>query len=230
MKVITIIANWLFILSLPVLLLTVTISGAVNSAWLYRYGFQKYDVGSVTGLADSELEKIAAELINYFNSAEEYVDVTVVKDNQPFVLFNQREVSHLKDVKGLVWLNYWVLFGTLIYTLSYSGVSLFGRKRRYWRRLAWGVVGGSGITLAVMLALGLGMLVSFDQLFLQFHLASFANDFWQLDPSRDYLIMLFPEGFWYDAALFCALGTAGMAVILGGVAGSYLVKLKVFQG
>ncbi len=85
------------------------------------------------------------------------------------------------------------------------------------------------MTLALMLALGLGTLLGFDQLFLQFHLLSFANDFWQLDPTRDYLVMLFPQGFWYDATLFVALATAVGAVVLGGLAGWYLVKLKVSQ-
>ena len=84
-----------------------------------------------------------------------------------------------------------------------------------------------------MLALGLGTLLGFDQLFLQFHLLSFTNDFWQLDPTRDYLIMLFPGGVWYDATLFCVLTTVGMAVILGGAAGGHLVfrgrKLKDYQ-
>ena len=82
---------------------------------------------------------------------------------------------------------------------------------------------GSGITLALMLALGLGILLGFDQLFWQFHVISFANELWQLDPTRDYLIMLFPRDFWYDAALFCALATSGLAVVLGGVGGGYLL-------
>ena len=73
-----------------------------------------------------------------------------------------------------------------------------------------------------MLAMGLCTLLGFDQLFYQFHLISFTNELWQLDPTRDYLIMLFPQGFWYDAALLCALATAGLAIILGGVAGGYL--------
>ena len=223
MRILSIVAKWIFILCLPVLLLTASIGCAVNSAWLYRYGFDKYDVSTVTGLTDAELERVADELINYFNSGEEYIDITVEKDGKPLDLFNQREVIHLKDVKGLIWLDYWVLLGTLVYVLGYAGVSLFWRRRQYWRQLAWGVVGGGGITLAVMLALWLGTLLGFDQLFLQFHLISFANDFWQLDPTRDYLIMLFPQGFWYDATLFCALGTAVMAAVLGGVAGGYLV-------
>ncbi len=210
-------------LCLAILLLTASIGGAANSLWLYKYGFGKYDISQTSGLAEVELEKAATGLISYFNSDEEYISLTVVKDGEPFELFNQREVAHLRDVKGLIWLDYWVLLGALIYTLVYAGVSLFWRRRRYWRRLAWGAVGGSGITLFLMLALGLGTLLNFDQLFLQFHLISFTNELWQLDPAKDYLIMLFPQGFWYDATVFCAVITAVGAVVLGGVSGGYLL-------
>ena len=223
MKILSIAAKWIFMLCIPVLLLTASIGWAINSAWLYKYGFAKYDVSSTTNLADSELEKAATGLIGYFNSNEEYIDLTVTKDDMPFVLFNQREAIHLKDVKELIRLDYRVSMGTLIYVLGYTAVSLFWSKRRYWCQLAGGVVVGGGITLVLMLALGLATLLGFDQLFLQFHLLSFANDFWQLDPARDYLIMLFPQGFWYDVTLFCALGTTGMAIILGGVTGGYLL-------
>ena len=216
-------AKWLFILCLPILLLTASIGWGVNSQWLYKYGFEKYNVSQTTGIADVELGKAATGLISYFNSGEANISLTVMKDGEPFELFNQREVVHLRDVKGLIWLDYWVLLGTLIYTLGYAGVSLFWQRKRYWRRLAWGVVSGSGITLALMLAMELGILLNFDQLFYQFHLLSFTNELWQLDPSKDYLIMLFPGGFWYDAAIFCAGITAGLAIILGGVAGGYLI-------
>ena len=226
MRILGIAAQWLFILCLPLLLLMASIGVAVNSLWLYKYGFEKYNISQATGLAEAELEKAGKGLIGYFNSDEEYISLTVVKDGQSFELFNQREIIHLKDVKGLIWLDYWVLLGTLIYILGYAGVSLFWRKRRYWRRLAWGVIGGGSVTLALMLALGLGTLLGFDRLFLQFHLISFTNPFWQLDPTRDYLIMLFPQGFWYDATLFCALAAVFGAVVLGGVAGVYLRRTK----
>ena len=210
-------------LCLPILLLSASIGWTVNSLWLYKYGFEKYSVSQTTGLAEEELEKAAAGLINYLNSDDEYIELTVVKDDKPFKLFNQREVIHLKDVKELIWLDYWLLLGTLIYILAYAGVCLFWRKGRYRQRLVWRVIGGSGITLALMLALGLGILLNFDQLFLQFHLISFTNELWQLDPTKDYLIMLFPRGFWYDATLSCALTTAVGAVVLGGVGGGYLL-------
>jgi integral membrane protein (TIGR01906 family) len=48
--------------------------------------------------------------------------------------------------------------------------------------------------------------INFDWLFTQFHIASFNNSYWMLDPSTDYLIMLFPGGFWQDIAWFgCGL-------------------------
>jgi len=226
MRTLIIAAKWLFILCLPILLLTASIGWAVNSQWLYEYGFEKYNVSQNTGIDEVELEKVATGLISYFNSGEANISLMVMKDGKPFELFNQREVAHLRDVKGLIRLDYWVLLGTLIYTLSYAGVCLFWQRKKYWRRLAWGVVGGGSITLALMLALGLGTLFGFDQLFYQFHLISFTNELWQLDPTKDYLIMLFPQSFWYDAALFCTLATAGLAIIVGGVGGGYLLQTK----
>ncbi len=226
MKILRIAAKWLFILCLPVLLLSASIAGAVNCLWLYKYGFDKYDVGQTTGLADAELEKAARGLISYFNSDEEPISVTVVKDGEPFKLFNQREIAHLADVKGLIRLDYWLLLGASVYVLGYSGLSLFFRKPGYRHRLATGVVAGSGLTLALMLALGLAVLLDFDRFFWQFHIISFSNDFWQLDPTQDYLIMLFPQGFWYQATIFCALATSAGAILLGGTAWYYRKRHK----
>ncbi len=224
MRIISIIAKWLFMLCLPVLVLTAGISWVANSLWLYKYGFEKYNISQTTGLAESELEVAAEGLISYFKSGDEYISLVVVKDGKPFELFNEREVIHLKDVKELIRLDYRLLLGTLIYVLAYAGVSLFWRKDR--RRLARGMVGGASITLGLMLALGVGTLLNFDQLFLQFHLFSFTNELWILDPAKDYLIMLFPQGFFYDAALFSGGIAVGLAVILGGVGGGYLISMR----
>jgi integral membrane protein (TIGR01906 family) len=215
MKIFKIIAQWVFILCLPALLLTASLSAAMNCRALYEYGFDKYDISRVTGLAPTELTKAADGLIGYFNSGEEYIDVTVIKNGQTFTLFNEREVQHLKDVKGLFWLCYKVLIGTGVYALVYVGVTLFWWRDK--RRLGWGLFGGGALTLALMAAVGIMIALDFDQFFLQFHLLSFANDFWQLNPATDYLLMMFPDSFWFDATLFCALGTGVVAIILGGL-------------
>ncbi len=226
MKILGVTAKVLFILCLPGLLLFGSLGLVANSSWFYTAEFEKYNVSQTTGLTQAELEKAANGLISYFNSGEEYINLTVIKDGKPFVLFNQREVIHLKDFKGLIQLNYKVTVGILSYVLAYAGVSLFWQKRKHWRQLAWAAVGGSSLTLALMLALGIGSLLNFEQLFLQLHFLVYTNELWMLDPTKDYLIMLVPEGFFFDAALFIGALTSGLAIVLGGVAGGYLVVTR----
>jgi integral membrane protein (TIGR01906 family) len=226
-KIIDYIARGIFVLCLPALFLSASIAICFNSTWLYQYGFNKYRVGYTTGLDKVELGKTARALVHYWNSGEEYINLTVIKDGKPFVLFNQREVLHLKDVKGLVRLDYVILLLTFIYVLAYAVLSLYLSHGRYRNKLAWNVMAGSGITLLLILALGIGSALDFQSLFLEFHLLSFANDFWQLNPATDYLIMLFPEGFWFDVVVFGILMTGGFAVITGGVTGSIYFFNKV---
>jgi len=230
LKILSVSAQWVFMLCISVLLLTATIGWAVNSNWLYMSGLQKYDASQLTEeeraeleIIATELETIATRLINYFNSTEEHIDPILQTEGEPLEVFTPDEIIHFKDVKGLIRLNYLVLLGTVIYLLMYTRASLFWHKHQHWRRLAWGAAGGSGITLALMLALGLGTLLSFDRLFLQFHLMSFANEFWS---AEGYMRVLFPPDFWYDTVLLCAGIIAGLAVILGGIAGGYLLSTR----
>jgi len=218
-------AKRIFVLCLPILLLTASLGWAVNSHWLYNYGSIKYNVrqslsNSELELTGSELEKIYAGLITYFNSNEEYISLKVMRNGELSKLFTPEEVIHFRDVKGLIWLDYWLLLGTLLYVLGYTGISILWQKRRCWHRLAWGVVGGSSITLALMLALGLGTLLGFGQLFYHFHLFFFDNPHWS---AEGFMLLLFPERFFYDVTLFCTLAIVGMTVILGGVAAWYLL-------
>jgi len=217
------IAKWLFIFSLPALLISAAVNFEFNSLWLYRNGFEKYNVSEATGLDKAELEKVAGGLIDYFNSRAEYISLTVVKDGEPLELFNQREVAHLKDVKALMQLNLRLLVGTAVYVGVYAGISLFWRRKRYRRQLAWAAVIGSSIALGMIIALGAGsMLLDFSELFTRFHFVAFTNELWMLDPATDYLIMLFPEGFWYDSAVLLGQITAAAAGILCGIGGLYL--------
>ena len=227
MRVLGNIAKWLFIFSLPALLISAAINFEFNSLWLYRNGFEKYNISEATGLEKAELEKVAGGLIEYFNSGDEYISLTVVKDGEPLELFNQREVAHLKDVKALVQLNLRLLVGTAAYVGVYAGISLFWRRKRYWRQLAWSTVIGSSIALGMIIALGAGsVLLDFSQLFTRFHFLAFTNDLWMLNPATDYLIMLFPEGFWYDSAVLMGQITAAAAGTLCGIGGLYLKRAK----
>jgi integral membrane protein (TIGR01906 family) len=225
MKVVDAILRWVFILCLPLLLLSAAFRIPANSAFFYDYLFNKYEVGTTTGLDKAALRETAQGMVDYFNSSQEYIDLTVTKDGQPFKLFNEREIVHLKDVKDLFRFDLTVLLATGAFVLAYGIFSIL-RKGEARRRLARGALIGGGLTLALTAAMGLGMLFNFDSLLLEFHLLSFANDFWQLDPTRDYLIMLITHGVMYDGAFTVAGATAVGALVVGGAGGGYLLHAK----
>ena len=131
--------------------MTATIASEFNSLRLYTKGFEEYNVSQTTGISEPELEKAAAGLISYFNSGEEYISLTIIKDGKEFELFNEREIGHLKDVKALITLNFRVLLGTAIYVGIYAGICLFWKRRTFWRRLARSTVIGSAIALGMII-------------------------------------------------------------------------------
>ncbi len=111
MNVIRLLTRWIFIVSIPILLLSVTIAWAFNSLWIYKAGFTKYDVGQTIGLSSTELGRSASELITYFNNPhQEFLDINVTYNTGVTAsLYDQADIQHMKDVKGVIWLDYGLL-------------------------------------------------------------------------------------------------------------------------
>ncbi len=225
MRILETILRWLLILCLPLLLVTASLRIPANCPFMYEYLFNKYQVSTTTGLDSSALKATARGLVAYFNSSEEYINLVVQKNGQPFTLFNEREIEHLKDVKGLFRLDLWVLLGTTAFVLFYVVWNVI-RDRSNRRKLAHSAIIGAGVTLGLMIVLGIGMLFDFDALIWRFHLLSFSNDFWLLDPTHDYLIMLITGGFMYDASFIVAGVTAISAIVVGAIGGVYLFHIS----
>ena len=120
---------------------------------------------------------------------------------------------HFKDVKDLMRLDYWLFIGTFLYILAYVLVNVFWFKDR--RRLVRGLVfgGGLSVVLVIMVVL-LDAFRGFGELWYRFHLVFFTNEFWY---AEGYMLRLFPQEFFADAAVFCGLFMAVGAVIIGGV-------------
>ncbi len=225
-KILSITTRILFVIILPFLFFSASIAWAVNSQWLYTSGFEKQNVSATTGLDKEQLVGVAKGFISYWNSSEERINIVVVRYDESVPLFNEKEIDHLVDVKTLFQFDYKVMFITGIYALAYIVFRFARRKIDGLIGLSWDVAIGSGLTLVVMIALGLVALLgtnAFENFWYQFHVLSFANDLWELDPTKDYLLMLVPEGFWYAAVRDIVFVTAGLAVVCGGAAIAHLL-------
>jgi integral membrane protein (TIGR01906 family) len=118
-------------------------------------------------------------------------------------LFNERELSHMLDVKILV------QQALRVWYVSLAAVVLIGGWA--WRRKRWSdfskMLSTSGLISVVLLGtMVLIVFLSFKQLFTGFHRIFFEGDSW-LFKFSDTLIRLFPMRFWQDAFIFVGVFT-----------------------
>jgi integral membrane protein (TIGR01906 family) len=211
------VATALFVVSLPLALILTTVRTVAHDSRVYAYSIDRYNATGVTGIERPELVRAAAEIVDYFNSDDEWLDIQVVKDNRLVPLFNGREIIHMRDVKDLFDRVYRIQIATLVYSLAYVGFVVVWASERSPRDFAQEMlVVGLGLGSFIVVA-GVAAVVGFESLFEQFHLLSFSNDFWLLDPTRDRLIQMFPQGFWFDVTALIgivSLVEAGVIVAL----------------
>ncbi len=223
MNLLTRVLAVLFILTVPVLLIAGSVALAVNDPGLYDAGFDKYSISLRTGISDADLRLVGAELRNYFNSDNEPLLIKTQVYGEEREVFNQREVAHMRDVKGLIQGVYIVALLSAAYLAATVALGFLWRGHEFWRPLARLSTWGGGLTLLLILAFGAIALVGFDSLFLKFHQISFSNNLWQLNPNTDYLLIMFPQGFWLDATLRTATTAVTGGAILAGPPGIYLL-------
>ncbi len=212
----------LFIISLPAFFISLSLALAFNNLKLYEYSFDAYDVSQVTGIPRADLDSSARSLIRYFNSSDEFARIEVNQRGQETQLLTPDEQLHFRDVKALVWLDYKVLLGSFLTMMLFSTMAVLMRKRGYLRSLGRAALWGSGLALLVILAVVVGSFFDFQGLFLEFHYLAFNNNYWYAPGN---MTLLFPEQFWYTAAMAC-IGFSALLALLTGIISLVLLKRK----
>ncbi|ACZ62350.1 TIGR01906 family membrane protein [Dehalococcoides mccartyi] len=195
----------LAVIIVPLLILSLTLSVFINCRWLYEQGFEKYEVCQQTGFTPAQLKTAASALIGYFNNSEEYINLHLEKDGADVQVFNEREMLHLKDVKGLVRLNYLILGICLVLCGGFFLYLYLKKQPDFGKEGGMALIQGGIFSLMLLGGIGLIALLDFQSFFTRLHLLGFSNDFWLLDPTKDYLIMFFPKGFWADSAVMLGI-------------------------
>ena len=122
------------------------------------------------------------------------------KDGDCNRFYNDRELQHMQDVKVVLRqvLNVWAITGILA-ALAAGALYFFHETAG----LRAALLGGTGLTLVLLVALVTYLTVDFNDFFVQFHGVFFAAGTWTF-LFTDSFIRLFPEKFWEDA--FVAIG------------------------
>lgn len=220
------IATVLFILAVPVFLVTANVRFATSDTWFTKRGFREHNASAVTGVSLRELDLAAEDIARYFEDDRSTLRILVDINGQEVSLFNQEETDHMRDVKTLVRAVYRLSEASLVILIGYTGGVVLWSRERSVRDLARYALLGIGVGVVFVGAVGAFALTGFDRAWTAFHEVAFRNDFWQLDPDTDRLIQMFPEPFWEEMTFVVAGLVAAEAVVVVAAAGAYLLMSR----
>jgi integral membrane protein (TIGR01906 family) len=143
-------------------------------------------------------------LIN--NADISYLGDLTFEDGEP--LYNERELSHMRDVKAVTQGALRVWYVTVVLMV---GLGIGARYGNWWQAFHEGLRRGGWLLIGVVAAVGLFGAVAFWQLFTLFHALFFEGDSW-LFLFSDTLIRLFPLQFWQDAFIWAGVISVGGAL------------------
>jgi integral membrane protein (TIGR01906 family) len=219
-------ATFIFIVALPVAIFTTNVRLLANAPLVYQYAFDRYNAEDATGLSRPDLDSTAAALRAYFNNNEKTFYHTVTEGGLPGPVFNARETLHMEDVKSLfVWVNRLQEF-SVVFVLAYVVAFFVWARDGDVRQLATQSLIGLGLGLVAVGGVAIFAAFGFEAAFTRFHELFFSNNLWQLDPNRDHLIQMFPEGFWRDMTVLLGAMCALEAALIGAFAGIYLMSTR----
>jgi integral membrane protein (TIGR01906 family) len=213
----------LLVLAIPLLLVSLAVNIYTGSEELYTGGFARYHISDATGIRDSQLQNVARGMVGYLNGKVPSPQVEVDTGGIRRPVYNQKELIHMEDVRKIIEIFKILEILSLIIILV-TGCYIF--LRAGMNRLLGGLQAGAVVTVAFLGAVMLWALIDFNSIFYFFHILSFSNDLWLLDPATDYLIMMFPEGFFFDTAVLI-VATIITAALVTWIA-AYVAK-KVLQ-
>jgi integral membrane protein (TIGR01906 family) len=199
-----------FVVLLPMFIIGTSVRVVFSDRNFMLQGFRDNEVGLTTGLADPELQRIADAFIAYFQAPPGQLQMQVTAFGQSRPLFNDREIGHMQDVQALVqfFFRMQIVGAAAVIVRVLVAVGLDRGGAQMGRDMLISV----GLMLIAIAVVGALAVINFDSFWTLFHEIAFRNGDWQFDPEHDYLIMLFPEPFWYAGTIRFVSLIAGQTV------------------
>jgi integral membrane protein (TIGR01906 family) len=216
-----------FILLLPLLIIGTSLRGLVTDRDFMLNGFRDYDVAATTGLDDPQLQRIADAFVAYFQAPPGQIQMQVIAFGQPRLLFNDREVAHMQDVQALI--QFFLRMQLVAAAVVAVRIVVAVVVDRGVVNLGRDMLLSTALMVAVIVLVGAASAIDFDALWTRFHQIAFRNDLWLLDPTRDYLIMLFPEPFWYAATIRMATSVALQSLLVAVIGAGMFFSPRLFS-
>jgi integral membrane protein (TIGR01906 family) len=208
---------------LVVALLLVSVFFVAYDRAFYARTYASLGVAQTVGMSEADLMRATDALIEYCRGERADLAVVAAIDGERRAVFNEREIDHMVDVRGLAQTATRARDGLLAACalLLVMGMAL---ARRHGVGVVWPLLAGMMLGVLALGALGFYAATDFGAFWTKFHLLLFTNDLWLLDPFESVLINMVPEAFFY-AMVMRVLSAFGAAVVLIPLLGAAVLRL-----
>ncbi|RBP70033.1 integral membrane protein (TIGR01906 family) [Alkalibaculum bacchi] len=209
----------LLVIAIPIFVLLTTVQFVVMWDGFFRDQYLENGVVMTTNIEIDDLMKITDEIQEFLLGDRQDFAIKGVIDGQEQIVFKEREIVHMEDVKnlfhtGIILRNVCGLLTVICGICFYKKDKTKLYKAMKYSAITFIVVGG---LLAIVIS------QDFNKYFVVFHKIFFTNDYWILDPMESVLINMVDIHFFMSIATLI-LGTSLALLLSIGVLGSLMER------
>lgn len=159
------------------------------------------------GISEEDLNKTTDVLLGYIKGENKTLDIECRINGITRQVFNNKEKTHMQDVKNLY--DGAIVVRNVSFVIFVLSFIYIGRSKELFIGYKYSL-SLVGLIIAFLL---LFCLMDFEGFWLAFHHLFFSfNDLYILDPRYDILVMMVPEGFFFDLYVLIVASTSVMLV------------------
>jgi len=181
---------------LMLFLILFSVFTVVNEPGFYSRQYVQNGADKDTGMSFEDLDKATVMLLDYLNDKRDDLDMQAEEFGKMAETFDEREKSHMVDVKAL-YQNFATVMYILLGAVAVIFIYLFVKDRQnFLTGLQKGCTTALIIAVVLCVAFSLAYTAGFNTFWTMFHKVMFSNDLWLLDPRVSTMINMFPLNFW----------------------------------
>ncbi len=207
------IIGWFLVAGIPLWMLLGSTRLLMTEAYLH-FEYTRSDFpADPYGFTQDERQEYARYAIDYLQGDQDITYLAELTLPDGHAMYNRRELRHMADVKTVTQTAL-AIHNALTVILA-GAIVWLSRQPGTRRLLRKSLACGGYVTIGLILALVIIIALNWDLFFDGFHQLFFESGTWRFEYS-DTLIRLFPERFWFDAAMAIGLLTVtGEALLIG---------------
>lgn len=207
-KIYAIILSWFTTLLTPLFILGLGLRILLTPLFLQLEYRMPYFPADEYGFSTQDRLQYAPSALGYLLDPGDTNILEIQKFPDGTPLYNERELSHMRDVKAVTQSSLKVWYGSILLLLLLGWWAKSGKR---WDYFLQGLKRGGWLLTGLVITIGLFAGMAFWQFFTLFHSLFFVGDSW-LFLFSDTLIRLFPIRFWQDVFLAAAIITLGCGI------------------